>query len=158
MQCVTAVDPHWLAELGPMFFSVKETDYSRTVRRVLSGGQHCDAICSLGWKHEIAVEVACLQVKRKELKVEAKSLERELNAALEDQKRKEAEKVKLLTQPKYACGPTSRAIVHSSGTHYVVSLCWSYVCRSRIATPGAPSAIPRGRREPGTPMRRPMGL
>jgi pre-mRNA-splicing factor ATP-dependent RNA helicase DHX38/PRP16 len=23
MQCVTAVDPHWLAELGPMFFSVK---------------------------------------------------------------------------------------------------------------------------------------
>ena len=32
MQCVTAVDPHWLAELGPMFFSVKETDYSRTVR------------------------------------------------------------------------------------------------------------------------------
>ena len=31
MHCVTAVDPHWLAELGPMFFSVKETDYSRTV-------------------------------------------------------------------------------------------------------------------------------
>ena len=31
MQCVTAVDPHWLAELGPMFFSVKETDYSRAV-------------------------------------------------------------------------------------------------------------------------------
>jgi len=24
MQCVTAVDPEWLAELGPMFFSVKE--------------------------------------------------------------------------------------------------------------------------------------
>jgi pre-mRNA-splicing factor ATP-dependent RNA helicase DHX38/PRP16 len=23
MQCVTAVDPHWLAEMGPMFFSVK---------------------------------------------------------------------------------------------------------------------------------------
>jgi len=23
MQCVTAVDPEWLAELGPMFFSVK---------------------------------------------------------------------------------------------------------------------------------------
>ncbi|TVU38991.1 hypothetical protein EJB05_12390 [Eragrostis curvula] len=28
MQCVTAVDPQWLAELGPMFFSVKETDTS----------------------------------------------------------------------------------------------------------------------------------
>jgi len=25
MQCVTAVDPHWLAELGPMFFSVRAT-------------------------------------------------------------------------------------------------------------------------------------
>ncbi|KAK6631011.1 Pre-mRNA-splicing factor ATP-dependent RNA helicase PRP16 [Polyplax serrata] len=25
MQCVTAVDGHWLAELGPMFFSLKET-------------------------------------------------------------------------------------------------------------------------------------
>ena len=24
MQCVTAADPHWLAELGPMFFSVKK--------------------------------------------------------------------------------------------------------------------------------------
>ncbi|KAG2645583.1 hypothetical protein PVAP13_2KG431815 [Panicum virgatum] len=28
MQCVTAVDPQWLAEMGPMFFSVKETDTS----------------------------------------------------------------------------------------------------------------------------------
>lgn len=24
MQCVTAADPHWLAEMGPMFFSVKK--------------------------------------------------------------------------------------------------------------------------------------
>ena len=24
MQCVTAVDPYWLAEMGPMFFSIKE--------------------------------------------------------------------------------------------------------------------------------------
>ena len=24
MQCVTAVDPEWLAELGPMFFSIKQ--------------------------------------------------------------------------------------------------------------------------------------
>ncbi|PIA42587.1 hypothetical protein AQUCO_02000194v1 [Aquilegia coerulea] len=28
MQCVTAVDPQWLAELGPMFFSLKEADTS----------------------------------------------------------------------------------------------------------------------------------
>ena len=31
MQCVTAVDGRWLAELGPMFFSVKETNRSRLV-------------------------------------------------------------------------------------------------------------------------------
>ena len=29
MQCVTSVDGHWLAELGPMFFSVKETGRTR---------------------------------------------------------------------------------------------------------------------------------
>lgn len=33
MQCVTAVDGHWLAELGPMFFSVKETGRSGTAKR-----------------------------------------------------------------------------------------------------------------------------
>merc|ERR1712025_1426172 len=29
MQCVTAVDGYWLFELGPMFYSVKETGKSR---------------------------------------------------------------------------------------------------------------------------------
>jgi len=33
MMCVTAVDGHWLAELGPMFYSVKDSDKSRTDRR-----------------------------------------------------------------------------------------------------------------------------
>ena len=33
MQCVTAVDGHWLAELGPMFYSVKDSTKSRTDRR-----------------------------------------------------------------------------------------------------------------------------
>ncbi len=33
MQCVTAVDGHWLAELGPMFFSVKETSKSNTAKK-----------------------------------------------------------------------------------------------------------------------------
>ena len=32
MQCVTSVDPHWLAELGPMFFSVKE-QYGNRLKR-----------------------------------------------------------------------------------------------------------------------------
>jgi pre-mRNA-splicing factor ATP-dependent RNA helicase DHX38/PRP16 len=34
MQCVTAVDGRWLAELGPMFFSVKETNRSRLENKV----------------------------------------------------------------------------------------------------------------------------
>lgn len=32
MHCVTSVDPHWLAELGPMFFSVKEPIGNRALR------------------------------------------------------------------------------------------------------------------------------
>ena len=31
MQCVTVVDGEWLAELGPMFFSVKESIRTRQV-------------------------------------------------------------------------------------------------------------------------------
>lgn len=32
MQCVTAVDGHWLAELGPMFFSLKDSLKTRSER------------------------------------------------------------------------------------------------------------------------------
>ena len=32
MQCVTAVDGTWLAELGPMFFSVKDSVGARKAR------------------------------------------------------------------------------------------------------------------------------
>ncbi|KAF9199035.1 DEAH-box RNA helicase prp16 [Haplosporangium sp. Z 27] len=34
MQCVTSVDPHWLAELGPMFYSVKEKSYAHREKRI----------------------------------------------------------------------------------------------------------------------------
>lgn len=33
MQCVTAVDGEWLAELGPMFYSIKHAGKSRQVSR-----------------------------------------------------------------------------------------------------------------------------
>lgn len=33
MQCVTSVEPQWLAELGPMFFSVKDSDTSMQEHR-----------------------------------------------------------------------------------------------------------------------------
>ncbi|KAK9836405.1 hypothetical protein WJX84_004864 [Apatococcus fuscideae] len=34
LSCVTAVEPEWLAELGPMFFSIKESDRSRLDQRL----------------------------------------------------------------------------------------------------------------------------
>lgn len=42
MQCVTAVDGEWLAELGPMFYSVKQAGKSRQVRSWCFWG---DALC-----------------------------------------------------------------------------------------------------------------
>ena len=32
MQCVTCVDGHWLAELGPMFFTLKDSVKTRSER------------------------------------------------------------------------------------------------------------------------------
>ncbi|KAK2193815.1 hypothetical protein NP493_5g10009 [Ridgeia piscesae] len=34
MQCVTSVDGQWLAELGPMFYSVKDSNKTRSERRL----------------------------------------------------------------------------------------------------------------------------
>ena len=33
MQCVTSVEPEWLAELGPMFFSIKQQGETRAEKR-----------------------------------------------------------------------------------------------------------------------------
>ena len=33
MQCVTAVEPEWLAELAPMFFSIKQQGETRAEKR-----------------------------------------------------------------------------------------------------------------------------
>jgi len=41
MQCVTAVDGHWLADLGPMFYSVKDASKTRQVRLSKSGVLIC---------------------------------------------------------------------------------------------------------------------
>lgn len=47
MQCVTAVDGEWLAELGPMFYSIKHAGKSRQVRRTCS--VHIDDFQELGF-------------------------------------------------------------------------------------------------------------
>jgi hypothetical protein len=33
VQCVTAVEPEWLSEMGPMFFSIKDTNTGRVEQR-----------------------------------------------------------------------------------------------------------------------------
>ena len=38
MNCVSIVDPHWLAEMGPMFFSIK-TDLNKTKAEINKEGQ-----------------------------------------------------------------------------------------------------------------------
>lgn len=49
MQCVTAVDGEWLAELGPMFYSVKQAGKSRQVRQTDSAfpGFRLQWVCAL---------------------------------------------------------------------------------------------------------------
>ncbi|KAH9122394.1 hypothetical protein LEN26_010275 [Aphanomyces euteiches] len=42
MQCVTSVDGEWLAELGPMFFSVKESYKSRLLKRAKERSERAD--------------------------------------------------------------------------------------------------------------------
>ncbi|RWS29821.1 pre-mRNA-splicing factor ATP-dependent RNA helicase PRP16-like protein [Leptotrombidium deliense] len=64
MQCVTAVDGTWLAELGPMFYSVKESGKSRLERK--------KAMRS----HEVAMEkemaIAQEQILKQKMEMEAK--------------------------------------------------------------------------------------
>lgn len=47
MQCVTAVDGEWLAELGPMFYSIKHAGKSRQVSNIRPKyhTQHLHYIC-----------------------------------------------------------------------------------------------------------------
>lgn len=37
MSCVTSVDPHWLADLGGVFYSLKSKEYSSKEKRVIEG-------------------------------------------------------------------------------------------------------------------------
>ena len=38
MNCVTTVNPHWLAEMGPMFFSIRN-DLNKTKAEINKEGQ-----------------------------------------------------------------------------------------------------------------------
>jgi pre-mRNA-splicing factor ATP-dependent RNA helicase DHX38/PRP16 len=62
MQCVTAVEGAWLAELGPMFFSVKQSGRSGREKR------------QLALEHQQTMED---QMKRAQGEIEARKQEKE---------------------------------------------------------------------------------
>ncbi|KAI8799529.1 hypothetical protein BJ742DRAFT_131803 [Cladochytrium replicatum] len=66
MQCVTAVDGMWLAELGPMFFSLKDTTYGHRDKRI----QDRQEAKQMAQELEIAIERSKAEEER------AKELER----------------------------------------------------------------------------------
>ncbi|CAG8698322.1 10198_t:CDS:10, partial [Ambispora leptoticha] len=68
MQCVTAVDPYWLAEMGPMFYSIKEKNYTQKEKRLAN-------------KAEMAKMNMELQIKITREK-EAEEVERQKKASL----------------------------------------------------------------------------
>ncbi|KEI38626.1 uncharacterized protein L969DRAFT_473643 [Mixia osmundae IAM 14324] len=52
MQCVTAVDPFWLAELGGIFFSVRQQNFGHREARVADlGSVICDAVSPAAAMH-----------------------------------------------------------------------------------------------------------
>lgn len=65
MQCVTAVEPHWLAELGPMFFSVKDSNTSRLEQRRKQN------------EEKTVMEQEMEELRKKQLDLLAKKLEKE---------------------------------------------------------------------------------
>ncbi|KAI5058388.1 hypothetical protein GOP47_0026558 [Adiantum capillus-veneris] len=68
MQCVTAVEPAWLAELGPMFFSVKDSNTSRIEQRRKKN------------EEKTVMEQEMEELRKKQLDLLAKKLEKEKNA------------------------------------------------------------------------------
>ncbi|CAG8634454.1 15263_t:CDS:10, partial [Dentiscutata heterogama] len=69
MQCVTAVDPYWLAEMGPMFYSIKEKNFTQKEKRAAN-------------KAEMARMTMEMQMKtaREKEEEEAKELQRKATA------------------------------------------------------------------------------
>lgn len=67
MQCVTAVEGHWLAELGPMFFSVKETGRSGLAKR----RQALEHLQEMEGQMKLAQEEIRLRKEQEERKLQA---------------------------------------------------------------------------------------
>ena len=166
MQCVTAVEPEWLAELAPMFFSIKQQGETRAEKRQA----RCSPTPSLplagcplrAHPPSGAHPPPSLPVRQKE-KVHKERMEQEMAEYNEQLKRDEEAEQASLTG--VLAGGGSRP---GSGVRHAI-----VTPGSRVATPGggrvahqsrgitpigsagragaSGSATPSGRSEPGTP-------
>ncbi|WCJ19134.1 RNA helicase family protein [Euphorbia peplus] len=75
MQCATAVEPQWLAELGPMFFSVKDSDTSMLEHKKKQKEE----------KTAMEEEMENLRKEQAEAEKESKAMEREKRAKQQQQ-------------------------------------------------------------------------
>ena len=93
MQCVTAVDGQWLAELGPMFFSLKETGKSGSAKRRQA------------------------QVHLQEMEAQMKEAQAEIEARREERERREAASIRRveIATPGHPGGATPRRTPHRLG-------------------------------------------
>jgi pre-mRNA-splicing factor ATP-dependent RNA helicase DHX38/PRP16 len=70
LQCVTAVDAFWLAELGPMFFTVKERNFSQREKRKL------DAAALEGMEEELRQATAARRAEEAERELHVRATPR----------------------------------------------------------------------------------
>merc|ERR1712071_214703 len=75
MQCVTAVDGEWLAELGPMFYSIKETKRSENLGQAIAAKNRMEQMRAELRQAEIDIEQD--RKKKKEYKKEVNLREME---------------------------------------------------------------------------------
>ncbi|KAJ2065193.1 hypothetical protein GGI17_000449 [Coemansia sp. S146] len=69
MQCVTAIDPKWLAEMGPMFFSLRDSGASRK--------KHADLHqAKMEPKFQIAQEEVAARAAAERLRAQSRSVSR----------------------------------------------------------------------------------
>jgi pre-mRNA-splicing factor ATP-dependent RNA helicase DHX38/PRP16 len=68
MQCATVVDPHWLAEMGPVFFSIREGGQTRAEKRKKER-EHKERMEA---EHQTKLEIERLEAEKKKLEMMAK--------------------------------------------------------------------------------------
>lgn len=88
MQCVTAVDGEWLAELGPMFYSIKQTKKSKENAMLSGAGTSASSIAN-----------AKMENMRAELKKAADELEEEKEYKRKKKHARNETEMKRIAQP-----------------------------------------------------------